>query len=391
MKFIDLSKEDRLDILDRVSSELNIRQREVIEKDWWVTAVLRAMFSFPYANHLSFKGGTSLSKCWHLIDRFSEDIDIAIDREFLGFSGTLSKTQISDKLRRAACSFVRDTMQHDLAEQLYNNGISENKFKVNVNITPVTTTDPEVININYDSILSFSIDGIDGNRYILPKVKVEVSGRSMSEPVSDIAIDSMIDQVYPKAPFAEPKFMVRAVLPERTFLEKLFLLHEEFDKPKDLIRVERMSRHLYDIGQMLKTPIAERAINDADLYRQVVEHRRTFIGLRSFDYDTLYPETLNIVPPASVIEQWKTDYENMRLHMIYGESEPFDMLVGNLIKLNAKINATIYFIVPTVLYNYWFAQLTAIPLVLSFFQNRKLNFPFSPSNLTRDSFTFPVS
>lgn len=255
MKFIDLPKEDRVDILDRVSSELKIRQREVIEKDWWVTAVLRAVFSLPYANHLSFKGGTSLSKCWHLIDRFSEDIDIAIDREFLGFSGTLSKSQISDKLRRAACSFVRDTMQHDLAEQLHNNGISEDKFKVNVNITPVTTTDPEVININYDSALSFLIDGIDGDRYILPKVKVEVSGRSMSEPVSDIAINSMIDQVYPKVPFAEPKFTVRAVLPERTFLEKLFLLHEEFAKPKDLIRVERMSRHLYDIGQMLKTPI----------------------------------------------------------------------------------------------------------------------------------------
>ena len=72
---------------------------------------------------------------------------------------------------------------------------------------------------------------------------------------------------------------------------------------KDLIRVERMSRHMYDIGQMLKTSIAGRAINDAELYRQVVEHRRTFIGLRGFDYDTLYPATLNIIPPASVIEQ----------------------------------------------------------------------------------------
>lgn len=237
------------------------------------------MFSLPYANHLSFKGGTSLSKCWHLVDRFSEDIDIAIDREYLGFSGTLSKTQISDKLRRAACTFVRETMQHNLAEQLYKNGISKEKFKVNVDITPITTTDPEVININYDSVLSFSIDGTD-EQYILPKVKVEVSGRSMSEPVKEIAIDSMIDQVYDKAPFTEPKFMVRAVLPERTFLEKVFLLHEEFAKPKDLIRVERMSRHMYDIGQILKTPIAERAINDKVLYRQVVEHRRIFVGLR---------------------------------------------------------------------------------------------------------------
>ena len=285
MNFIDLSKEDRLDILDRVSSELNIRQREVIEKDWWVTAVLRAMFGLPYADHLSFKGGTSLSKCWHLIDRFSEDIDVAIDREYLGFTGTLSKTQISDKLRRTACSFVRETMQHDLAEQLYQNGISKEKFKVNVDITPISTTDPEVININYDSVLSFSIDGADGNQYVLPKVKVEVSGRSMSEPVQEIALDSMIDQVYPKAPFAEPKFMVRAVLPERTFLEKVF----------------------------------------------------TFIGLRGFDYDTLYPATLNIVPPLSIAEQWKADYENMRMHMIYGESVPFDELVGNLKELNDRV------------------------------------------------------
>lgn len=340
MKFIDLSKEDRIDILNRISSELSIRQLEVIEKDWWVTAVLRAMFNLPYASHLSFKGGTSLSKCWHLIDRFSEDIDIAIDREYLGLCGTLSKTQISDKLRRAACLFVRETLQRDLAEQLYKDGIPKEKFKVNVDITPITTTDPEVININYDSVLSFSIDGMNDNQYILPKVKIEVSGRSMSEPISEVALDSMIDQVYPRAPFTEPKFTVRAVLPERTFLEKLFLLHEEFAKPKDLIRVERMSRHLYDIGQMLKTPISERAINDANLYRQVVEHRRNFIGLRNFDYDTLYHDTLNIVPPASVIEQWKTDYENMRLHMIYGKSEPFDILIENLTKLNTKINQT---------------------------------------------------
>lgn len=294
------------------------------------------MYSLPYAQHLSFKGGTSLSKCWHLVDRFSEDIDITIDREYLGFSGTLSKTQISDKLRRATCSFVRETMQHDIAEQLHKNGIAKNKFQVNVDITHITTTDPETININYDSVLTFSIDGGNG-LYVLPKVKVEVSGRSMNEPVNEVPLESMIDQVYPKAPFAEPKFNVRAVLPERTFLEKLFLLHEEFAKPKDLIRVERMSRHIYDIGQMLKTPIVEKAIHNEQLYRQVVEHRRKFIGLRGFDYDTLYPDSLNIVPPETIIEQWKADYENMRLHMIYGESVSFEELINNLRDLNDRI------------------------------------------------------
>ncbi len=337
MKFIDLSQEDRLDILSRVSNDLNIRQREVIEKDWWVTAVLRAMFSLPYADNLSFKGGTSLSKCWHLIERFSEDIDIGINWEYLGFSGSLSRTQISDKLRRAACSFVREKMQYDLAEQLEKDGISRDRFNVNVDITPVTTTDPEVINIHYDSVLTVSVAGQTG-LYVLPKVKVEVSGRSMSEPVSDVAICSMIDRVYPKAPFTEPGFMVHAVLPERTFLEKIFLLHEEFAKPKDLIRVERMSRHMYDIGQILQTPIAEKALNNEQLYRQVVEHRRTFIGLRGFNYDTFYPDTLNIIPPASVIEQWRADYEIMRVNMIYGNSVSFDELVKALKDLNNRIN-----------------------------------------------------
>ena len=337
MKYIDLSKEDRIDVLDRVSAELNIRQREVIEKDWWVTAVLRALFNLPYAQHLSFKGGTSLSKCWHLIDRFSEDIDIAINREYLGFCGILSRTQISDKLRRATCSFVRETMQYDLAEQLHKNGIAKDKYQVNVDITSISTTDPETININYDSALTFSVEGEKG-LYVLPKIKVEVSGRSMSEPICEVPLESMIDQVYPKAPFVEPKFNVRTVLPERTFLEKIFLLHEEFAKPKDLIRVERMSRHIYDIGQMLKTPIAESAIHNEQLYRQVVEHRRTFIGLRGFDYDSLYPNTLNFIPPTSIIEQWKADYENMLIHMIYGETVSFEELVNNLYELNKCIN-----------------------------------------------------
>ena len=267
----------------------------------------------------------------------SEDIDIAIDREYLGFSGILSRTQISDKLRRATCSFVRETMQYDLAEQLYKNGIAKDKYQVNVDITSISTTDPETININYDSVLTFSVEGENG-LYILPKVKVEVSGRSMSEPVSEVPIESMIDNIYPNAPFAESKFNVRTVLPERTFLEKIFLLHEEFAKDKELIKIERMSRHMYDIGQMLKTPIAESAIRNEQLYRQVVEHRRTFIGLRGFDYDSLYPNTLNFIPPPSIIEQWKADYENMLTHMIYGETVSFEKLVNNLYELNKCIN-----------------------------------------------------
>ena len=111
MKFSNLTKEQKETIIAQVGEKAGVHHYHMIEKDWWVTQVLKAIFSLPYAEHLSFKGGTSLSKAWHLIDRFSEDIDIAISRDFLGYGGELSRTQISDKLRRAACSFVREKMQ----------------------------------------------------------------------------------------------------------------------------------------------------------------------------------------------------------------------------------------------------------------------------------------
>ena len=142
MIFINLPASTQQQFI-RVLSHNSGLDPQIIEKDWWVTAVLRAVFSLPYSESLSFKGGTSLSKCWKLIERFSEDVDIAVSREYLGFSGNLSKTQISDKLRRAACSFVREQFQFDIKDRLLEQGIPENCFTVAVNITSITTTDPE--------------------------------------------------------------------------------------------------------------------------------------------------------------------------------------------------------------------------------------------------------
>lgn len=334
MKYTDLSADEQREVIQRVQAE-NRLQLQIIEKDWWVTAVLRALFSLPYSQHISFKGGTNLSKCWNLIERFSEDADIAIDREYLGFGGTLSKTQISDKLRRAACSFVRETLQYDLTNKLIENGISADKFKVSVNITPITTTDPEIIEVEYQSVFNTL-------PYIRSKVIIEVSGRSMNEPVIPVELSSFIDDVFAKAPFAEPKFEVRAVVPERTFLEKVFLLHEEFSKPSDLVRTERMSRHLYDIVQIMNTPIAERALTDENLYRTVIKHRRIFIGLKGFDYSTLLPQTLSIVPTERIREQWRGDYKVMQETMIYGDSPSFDELMIKIQALNDRIRQLNY-------------------------------------------------
>lgn len=334
MKFIDIPADRQRQAINNVALKTELPPSS-IEKDWWVTQVLKALHTLPYAEHIAFKGGTSLSKCWNLIARFSEDIDIALSREFLGFGGKLSKTQISDKLRRAACSFVRGKMQYDVKEALLAQGIRQDVFSVDVVITPVTTVDPEVITVTYQSLY-------DVSPYIKNTVKLEISGRSMVDPVEKKFINAAIDAHFPNAPFAEEPFEVNAVIPERTFLEKVFLLHEEFHK--DVVRVERMSRHVYDLAMMMDSErkIADRAVNNEELYRTVLEHRRKFIGLKGFNYDELYTDTLCIVPGNEIAERWQEDYKFMGEHMIYGPVPSFEELVEKMTLLNDKIRQLHY-------------------------------------------------
>lgn len=330
MIFTDLSVEDRRDIIDYVSDKTGL-SRAVVEKDWWVTAVLRAIFSLPYSDNISFKGGTNLSKCWNLIQRMSEDIDIAISREYLGFSGDLSKNQISDKLRRASCSFVRNTMINDVEKALMGQGIRSDSITVSVHETKVSTVDPETIYVAYKPIFK-------GNEYVLPQVKIEVSGRSMSEPVTQVSVRSYISDNLPKLTFEDYPVEVNAVVPQRTFLEKLFLLHEEFAKPSAEIRIERMSRHLYDVHRIMQTAIADEALSDESLYESVIEHRRKFIGLKGFDYDTLRRSSLKIVPIGEVRDRWEVDYKNTVMNMVMGKAPSFEEIIIELETLNNRIN-----------------------------------------------------
>lgn len=338
MKFSALPDEVKVNFINEVSIASNHKLPEqIIEKDWWVTQVLKAVFSLPYAEHLSFKGGTSLSKCWHRIKRFSEDIDIAISRNFLGYGGELSRTQISDKLRRATCSFVREKMQFDIRDALLAQGIETGTFKVNVNITSVSTTDPEVIEIEYHSALPES-------PYIRHCVLIEVSGRSMQQPVKIEELQSFIDNYLPHSVVAEPSFAIpNVVVPERTCLEKIFLLHEEFFKPVDEIRTQRMSRHLYDLYCLKQAGVADSALHNEQLYRSIVNHRRKFINLKGFDYNQLFPATLSIIPPSSVLDAWHEDYDYMLLHMIYDTDAPkFDKLIYTISELQSTIKTLSY-------------------------------------------------
>lgn len=154
-----------------------------------------------------------------------------------------------------------------------------------------------------------------------------------------VRLSSFIDEVYTGAPFAELSFEVRAVAPERTFLEKICLLQEEFAKSKKAMRTERMSRHLYDIVQIMQTPIASKALEDTKLYESIIKHRQTFIGIKGFDYSRLYPQVICIIPPAEIMDSWRKDYEIMQETMIYGDSLPFDKMIAKITELNKILNS----------------------------------------------------
>lgn len=325
-EWFSLSADQRKKIFNQVSIQSGLPPAAV-EKDWWVSRVLHAVFDLPFAQHLVFKGGTSLSKGWNLIERFSEDIDLAIDRGFLGFEGDLSKTQVR-KLRKASCTFIEEEFLKILTDkvqelEILDVGLSVQDFKD-------SDTDPLVIEWNYPALT-------EQNEYLRPRVLIEIGSRSLMEPVEPREIRSFVGQQYPDQTFADKPFNVQTVLPKRTFLEKIFLLHEEFQKPAEHIRVDRLSRHLYDIEKLMDTDHGQQALEDQVLYDAIVAHRQVFNPLRGINYAHHAKDKLNFIPPEAVIKAWEKDYQTMQESMIYGESLMFEELIERLEELQSKL------------------------------------------------------
>ncbi|WP_445737045.1 nucleotidyl transferase AbiEii/AbiGii toxin family protein [Mariniflexile sp.] len=211
--WLTLSKERRIKILNQ-TTELTGLPAVAIEKDWWVTLALNASFSLSYSKNIVFKGGTSMSKGWDLIERFSEDIDLAIDRKFFGFEGDISKTQIK-KLRKQSCEFISTTFLEDLTKVLTENkAIEECKLIAQ----PITDSDkdPQTIEIHYNSV-------IDTSEYLPQRILIEVSSRSLMEPTERRKINSIISENFPNQKFATKSFAISTVLPQRTFFGKNIL------------------------------------------------------------------------------------------------------------------------------------------------------------------------
>lgn len=329
-----LSIEDRLDVLEITSAQTRLPLLAV-EKDWWVTMALKALSFTSHFDKMSFKGGTSLSKGWDLIHRFSEDIDIAIRREGMFSISSPTGNQLT-KVRRLVRHYIVRELPGELSKALSGMGITD--FRVEPEIVRVSdageslelrsTTHPSTIFIHYKSILP------NVSAYVEPRVKIEISCLSMDEPVEHKAIRSMVADVLDE----DVDVRFATVVPSRTFLEKIFLLHEEFQKREP--RSKRMSRHLYDIEKIMDTRYGN-AISDMNLYMSIVNHRSTFNRVDGVDYESHNPDTLCFIPPNSVMEEWRDDYQSMSKHFIYEDQTlTFDQLITRMKELMSRIKGT---------------------------------------------------
>jgi hypothetical protein len=167
---------------------------------------------------------------------------------------------------------------------------------------------------------------------------LEIGCRSLREPFVVKTFSSLIDEYYPDSEFAQAPIEIPTVIPERTFLEKIFLLHEEFQRPQEKIRVDRLSRHLYDVYQLSKTNFAFNAINDKALYETIVEHRYTYTRFGGVNYNLHQPQTINPIPGLDLIDAWEADYKIMQQQMIYGDSPDFAEMIEAIKNFVAQIN-----------------------------------------------------
>ncbi len=322
--FINLTNEQKTRIFTQAGVRANL-PAFAVEKDWWVTEMLRIVFSLPYAEAFVFKGGTSLSKGYDLINRFSEDIDLAIDRAYFDMEGELSRSQIQ-KLRKKSAKFISTELLADITE-----AIEKSELPISsIGIEPFedSDTDPLRIFITYEPLTKQS-------QYIEPRVLLEISCRSLREPCEDVHIRSVVDREFESADFTSPTFDVRTVEPQRTFLEKIFLLHEEWQKKN--IRVDRLSRHLYDLEKLMDTDHAKKALEDGKLFYHIAEHRSTFSPLKGIDYANHKPSLIQIIPPDLVIEEYENDYNVMKENMFVGESLTWDAILERLAQLQKII------------------------------------------------------
>ena len=337
--FLQITAQRRRAAFQQVDESIGLQALSV-EKDFWVCWTLRELFALPgLGGHLTFKGGTSLSKAWKLIARFSEDIDLVVDKESLGFGGEAAPDRApSNKQRRArldalmaACrDWVQGRLQPALAERISATLGSTGWL---LEIDP-DMPDGQCLLFHYPSVFP---EGTAG--YVAPVVKIELGARSDDWPHETKSIQPYVLEQFPMLD-EDAACTVRVLAAERTFWEKACLLHEETFRPSDKPRKLRMARHYYDLWCLLQAGVGERALADTALFQRVAAHREMFFRYSWVDYTTHRPCTFRLAPPESQLADWRNDYQRMLGPMFFGDVPSFNEMIAAAELFARRFNET---------------------------------------------------
>lgn len=297
----------------------------VVEKDFWVVWVLGRLFSSDMlAPKILFKGGTSLSKVFGCIDRFSEDIDLILDWNEVVAEDPMaerSKTK-QDAYNKAVPVLSQEYIANTFLPEVKN--VLDGVCRI-----AIEEGAPDVINIQYPS--SFE------NEYLRPEIRLEIGPLAQWIPNSRYEISSYAAEAFPEL-FESPSCFVHAIKAERTFWEKATILHHEAHRPEGTLVPARYSRHYYDLYLMALTDIREISLGDLDLLERVVEFKMRFYPRGWAQYDLAKPGTLKLVPPDRILKEMRKDYDAMQ-EMIFGRRPTFDKIIEGLKQLETDINA----------------------------------------------------
>ena len=332
-RYRDLSSDDRRDAL-KVAERTGNYKAYLLEKDIWVVATLAVLFDAPFAGNLTFKGGTSLSKVWHAIRRFSEDIDITFDIRALApdlVSGSgdevLPPTRSQERrwtraIRARLAEWVGDQAGPTLADGLAGAG-----FPARVR------SDADRLHIGYEPLF-----GEAG--FVRPEILVEFGARSTGEPHSDRPV--LCDAAAFLPDLAFPEAHATVMLAERTFWEKATAVHVFCLQARR--RGERLSRHWYDLARLDEAGIAASALSDRALALSVARHKAMFFSENDargqrIDYEAAVSGGLQLVPSGTAHSLLADDYARMLADgMLFDENEPFDVLMERCALIEARAN-----------------------------------------------------
>jgi predicted nucleotidyltransferase component of viral defense system len=330
-----LSKEERA-LFFRTAAEIMHMPFEIIEKDYWVVWVLERLFSLEkMKSHLTFKGGTSLSKAYGLIDRFSEDVDLSIEREFFGFkapsdpeSAPSKKKQrtILDNLSQACSNYVQTEMLDDLKDAIGAKLGTANGWRIFCDLD-----DPDAQTLLFEYPGETSKAG-----YIRPLVKIEIGARSEHWPVSEHKIQSYAQEAL-KEKIHEPETWVRVLNAERTFWEKATILHQYAHLPEDKKLPPRISRHFYDFFRLLNSEIKEKALIETALLERVAIHKSIYFASSWANYGTARKKTLKLFPPPRILKELEKDYHLMEA-MFFREVPDWELILKTIENFEKEFN-----------------------------------------------------